>query len=329
CNANIVRTRSILSRFAIWPLLPSRYRGNEGAYRIRRPFLEMAGFHPPGPGRFCPPDDIEMVFWFCGEYLLDNPSEITGSQLKALGEFVNRCIGDGQTELSKVTSERFLELAVRGPLACRLAQHLVGMARAFFDTTAAKWKATLVGKERFRAACLKTGELMQQAGIDLLQQMDFEEEMAARAHRLQQMSEGATEKIVLSRVVKAFFRQHLPELCYVSNDRGCLRFQKPLAGPVKIVVEVDKDKVGGLGKAFGINLGIDAEAGPYAGMWLMRDIVEIAGVTERLKKAYVWRYTTSEDLDRILNDIEILLRQVLPFFEQSLREEMLDQPTDS
>lgn len=271
---------------------------------------------------------ISGVFVYCGDYLTGNPSEVTDRQVEDLARFIDKCIVEGPAELSQPASDRFLELAARWSLGGLFAQYLSNTTRPLYDAAAAKWKATVIGRERFQAACVKTAHRMRQAGIDLLRQQDFEHEMVLRNVRLDQMMKGPSEKISLPRKLKAFFGKNGTELQFVSYDGFWVRFVKPLAGTVKTVVAVNREKLGGRGKAFGVELGVDDEGGYYAGVWLLRDIVEIAALPERAKKLYVWHYLTSEDLERVLHNVVALLRQVLPLFEQSVREEMLDKPTD-
>lgn len=261
------------------------------------------------------------VFQVCAGYLEDRPGEVSEEQLRQLAQFVSQRVADGPPEVAEAARKYFLRHAAQAPSVDVLERHLWGEAVEVFRDHVREYRRASLARQRFEAACGETARRMREAGIDLAGRTDWVTEFEACDVRMEKMLQGPSEKIVLPRVAKAFFREHLAEFRYIRAREQLIRFEKPIDGPLSLAIDLDTEKVGGLGKTFGLCLGVSAETGPYADLWLMRDLCEIA----QLKDLYSWVYLTREDLDRILHTVVQLLRQVLPIFEQCVREEMLKE----
>lgn len=297
----------------------------EGVYRRLCAILPGFAEYFERPELACRAAKGPLALWVpfrhAGFFLVQNRARITDQDYRQLGKFISACIADADGELATAARQYFLDMGELSPLAKSFEETLSSEALELLRASYNRRRRLDTARSRFDAACMKSGEQLRQTDTDLLLRQPFIQDVfEARMARLVESSAGPSEKIVLGRVAKPFFKEHLPQFKWV-RDRDCrLQLDKPLERNLRTLLHIDKEPAYQVGKLFMVVLGVAADSGPYAGAWLFKEIAEIAGLPAG---TCCWRYKTREDLDHVLGHVTKLVLAVLPCFEQAVREEML------
>jgi hypothetical protein len=146
--------------------------------------------------------------------------------------------------------------------------------------------------------------------------------------RMRDAIAGKKESVNLPSRVKRFMKELFPHYRFDESDPQQLRFRKPLASTLDLILVFNRVHQWGLGKTFSVEFGADFPNTPFGGMH--------AGVGGTSKNIFwlfhegwerqVWAYSTSDELSSALEGCGELLRRILPAAEEQCRQLLLPPP---